>query len=601
MTPFDAKTHAGFSPARTRSALLGIMAPLTLLAACTSVPLPTWTPSLPRPAASTTTAPMPTPAEPATSVQTSPVAPPSVTATVPAEAPAPYSAAVAARFPAPSVVYKTPGLQAGRTHFTTQDEIHNWLRDQTTSLSRSAGIKAAVLSIGTSQQGQPLEALVLTRGTGTDPAALLATGRPTVLLVGQQHGDEPAASEAMLVVARELTQGLLQPVLERINVVIVPRANPDGADRGEHVTANGRDMDRDHLWLNTPEALALARLTRDYLPTVVLDAHEYTAVGPYLQKFGSVQKFDALLQFATTANQPEFLSKADEEWFRRPLLAALKGQGLSTEWHYTTSTDPADRKISMGDSQPETSRNVNGLKNAISLLVESRGSDMGRLHIQRRVHTHVTAIASVLGSTAQRASDLGQLRPYIEKEVSAQACRGEAIVEAATTPAQYDLLMLDPVTGADKPMTVDWNSALALRTLKSRVRPCGYWLSAGSKTAVERLRLQGVQVLRVLEQSALLGDIYREASRSGTSRQDVRTNMGDGAPIAKTEVALVRGVIDAPTGSYYIPLNQPLANLVMAALEPDTQSSYFSNQLLDNLASAARVMSEPSLKAEALP
>ncbi|MEO6320280.1 MAG: M14 family metallopeptidase, partial [Polaromonas sp.] len=559
MTPFDARTRAGFSPVRTRSALLGMMAPLALLAACTSVPLPTWTPALSRPAASTTTAPMPTPAAPATSVQTSPVAPQSVIATVPAEAPAPYSAAVAARFPAPSVVYKTPGLQAGRTHFTTQDEIHDWLRDQVATLSRSASVRAAVLSIGTSQQGQPLEALVLTRGTGTDPAALQATGRPTVLLIGQQHGDEPAAGEAMLVVARELAQGLLQPALERINVVVVPRANPDGADRGEHVTANGQDMNRDHLLLNTPEAQALARLTRDYLPTVVLDAHEYTAVGPYLQKFGSIQKFDALLQFTTTANQPEFLSKADEEWFRRPLLAALKGQGLSTEWYYTTSTDLADRKISMGGSQPETSRNVEGLKNAISLLIESRGTDIGRLHIQRRVHTHVTAITSVLGSTAQRASELGQLRPYIEKEVSAQACRGEAIVEAATTPAQYDLLMLDPMTGADKPMTVDWNSALALRTLKSRVRPCGYWLSASSKTAVERLRLQGVQVLRVLEQSAMLGDIYRETSRSGTSRQDVRTGMADGTLIVKTEVALVRGVIDAPTGSYYVPLNQPLA------------------------------------------
>ena len=71
--------------------------------------------------------------------------------------------------------------------------------------------------------------------------------------------------------------------------------------------------------------------------------------------------------------------------------------------------------------------------------------------------------------------------------------------------------------------------------------------------------------------------------------------------MVKTEVTLVRGVIDAPTGSYYVPMNQPLANLVIAALEPDTQSSYFSNQLLDNLASTARVMSEPSLKAEALP
>ena len=175
------------------------------------------------------------------------------------QAPAPYSAAVAARFPAPSMVYSTPGLQASRTAFTTQDEIHIWLRDQAAALSRSVGVKAAVLPIGTSQQGQPLEMLVLTRGTGTDPAALQATGRPTVLLIGQQHGDEPAGSEALLVIARELAQGLLQPLLERINVVIVPRANPDGAERGEPFTASGQDMSRDHLLLDTSEAQALAR------------------------------------------------------------------------------------------------------------------------------------------------------------------------------------------------------------------------------------------------------------------------------------------------------------------------------------------------------
>ncbi len=499
------------------------------------------------------------------------------------------------------MVYTTPGLQTGRTTFTTQDEIHYWLLDQAAALSRSVGVKAAVLPIGSSQQGQQLEALVLTRGAGTDPAALQATGRPTVLLIGQQHGDEPAGSEALLVIARELAQGLLQPLLERINVVIVPRANPDGATSGGHASANGLDMNRDHLLLNTPEAQALARLAHDYRPMVVVDAHEYTVVGPYLEKFGTLQRFDALLQYATTANLPEFLSKANEEWYRRPLLAALKGQGLSTEWYYTTSADLADKKISMGGPQPDTSRNVDGLKNAISLLVETRGAGIGRLNIQRRVHTHVTAITSVLGSTAQRASELGQLRPYIDKEVSSLACKGQALVEVATTPAQYDLLMLDPVSGADKTVTVDWDSALALRTLKARVRPCGYWLSAASKTAVERLRLQGVQVFRVLEQSALLGDIYRETSRSGVARPDVRGGMVDGPALIKTEVALVRGVIDAPAGSYYVPLNQPLANLAIAALEPDTQSSYLTNQLLDGLASTARVMAEPSVKIEELP
>lgn len=592
MTPYRSTARTGRPLTAARLVCLGLSAPLVWLAGCATVPLPAWTPAISRSPARTA----PAPPAPAARLEISPLTPPTQ------EAPLPYSAAVAARFAAPAVTYNTPGLQAGRTSFTTQDELQRWLHDQADTLSRSAGVTAAVLSMGQSQQGQALEALVLTRGSGTDPAALAATGRPTVLLIAQQHGDEPAGSEALLVVARELAQGLLQPLLEQINVVIVARANPDGAATQQRATAGGLDMHQDHLLLNTPEAQALARLTRDYRPTVVLDAHEYTVEGDYLQKFGAVQKFDALLQYASTANLPEFLSKAAEEWYRRPMLAALKGQGLTSEWSYSTSADPADKTISMGSVQPEVSPNTDGLKNMVSLLVQTRGAGLGRLDLQRRVHAQVTAITSVLGSTAQRASALTQLRPYLDKEVSAQACRGEAVVEAAPTPAQYDLLMLDPVSGADKIITVDWDSTLALRTLKNRVRPCGYWLAASSSTAAQRLRLQGLQVQRMLQPSALLGDMYVETARPDAARQ-AADSQADAAPNVNRmpNVNLVRGVIDAPPGSYYISLSQPLANLAIAALEPDAPGSYFSNQLLDGLASVARVMSPPSLQAEELP
>ncbi|MDP2820393.1 MAG: M14 family metallopeptidase [Polaromonas sp.] len=594
-----------YSPA-PRSGLLRPALPLLLslaLAGCTSVPLPPWPVPGGTAKAPPVAAPTPIPATvapPVVIVQPVPVRP-AVVVVAPATPEAPYSAAVAARFPAPSLIYSTPGLQEGRSSFTSNSEIQTWLRDLAASATASPGMKAALLPIGQSQRGEALEALVLTRAAGTDAAAIVASGRPTVLLIGQQHGDEPAGSEALLVVARELIQGLLRPVLDRVNVIIVPRANPDGSADNKRATSGGLDMNRDHLLLNTPEARALAKLTRDYHPTVVVDAHEYTVVGRFLQKFDAVQKYDALLQYATTANIPEFLTKASEEWYRRPLVAALKAQGLSSEWYYTTSTDLADKKISMGGTQPDTGRNVNGLKNTVSLLIETRGVGIGRLHIQRRVHTHVIAISSVLASTAQRAPELGQLQPYIEKEITSQACKDEAVVEAGPTLTQQELLMLDPVTGADKALRVEWNSALTLRKIKARVRPCGYWLSASSKTAVERLRLHGVQVRRVTEPSSMLGDIYRETARAAGVRQDVRGNIADAGQIVKIEVALVRGVIDAPIGSYYVPLNQPLANLVIAALEPDTQSSYFANQLIESLAGSARVMSEPALKTEELP
>jgi hypothetical protein len=591
--------HSTTNRAAARWTMLAAMA---LLAGCgTAVPLPPWTPGGPaRPAASRQSPPPANTAPAAPSmnapsdVQTFPVSPRGTNSGA-ADEPLPYGPAVAARFPAPAMTYSTPGLQSGRNTFTTQAEMHAWLVDQAAAAARNTGMKSALLPIGNSQNRQPLEALVLTRAGATDPGSLQASGKPTVLLIGQQHGDEPAGSEALLVLARELSQGLLRPLLERINVIIVPRGNPDGAATGQRVTQSGLDMNRDHLLLATPEAQALAKLTRDYRPTVVVDAHEYTAVGRFLQKFGALQRFDALVQYATTANTPEFLTRAAEEWYRRPLLASLQAQGLSSEWYYTTSTDLADKKVSMGGVQPDTGRNIYGLKNSVSLLIETRGVGLGRLHIQRRVHTHVTAIGSVLASTAQRASELGQLRPYIDREISARACREEAVVEAAATPGRYDLTMLDPESG------VDWDSSLALRKVKSRIRPCGYWLSSASTTAIERLRMHGVQVQRVNEAGSVLGDGYREESRTTGERLDVRGTVAGGAPVINAQVSLVRGVYDVPRNSYYVSLNQPLGNLVLAALEPDTQSSYFANSVLPDLQSTVRVMAEPSVKLEALP
>lgn len=596
-------------------AQLTLLATLTLLAACSSVPLPDWkaVDSSPSTAAAAVPVPVPVvtplaalapsilipPAPPRASI---PALPSTATpATQPGDADAPYNAAVAARFAPPSVTYTTPGLQGGRVNFTTQAEIQGWLREQAAAASRTPGVVATVLPIGQTQRGVALEALVLARSTRTDAATLAALGKPTVLLVGQQHGNEPAGSEALLVIARELAQGTLQPLLEKINVVIVPRANPDGANTDLRATSSGLDMNRDHLLLNTPEAQALAKLQHSYQPTVVMDAHEYTVVGRYLEKFGTVQKFDALLQYATTANLPEFLTKAADEWYHRPLLAALKTEGLSTEWYYTTSSDRQDKKISMGGVQPDTGRNVSGLKNAVSLLIETRGVGIGRLHIQRRVHTHVVAVSSVLASTAQRMSELSQLRPYIDKEVSLLACKGEAVVQADLTPGNYELVMLDAASGADKAVMVDWNSALLLRTVKARARPCGYWLAASSSTAVERLRLHGVQVLRVAEAGGMLGDRYQETARMAGERQDVRGAIADANPITRVEVSLSRGLVDVPRGSYYVPLGQPLGNLVVAALEPDTQSSYFANQLIPDVQHIVRVMVPPNVKFEELP
>ncbi|MFN3438833.1 MAG: M14 family metallocarboxypeptidase [Acidovorax sp.] len=604
-SPASAATH---TPSRPLPWKATAVLAAVLLTACSSTPLPPWPSSQ---TAQRPTAPAPVPrAQQGTVVPTplgqppQPPQPAVIASPLPPPAPLlvqnegpmapPYGAAVAARFPDPSMAYSTPGLGQDRRAFTTNAELSQWLRSLTDS-AQSGATRTKLLNLGMSQRGEPILGVVATRAANTDPATLESSGRPTVVLIGQQHGDEPAGGEALLVVSRELTQGLLEPLLDRINVIVVPRANPDGAAASTRVTANGVDMNRDHLLLNTPEARALAQVVNDYRPILVVDAHEYTVVGRYLQKFNAIQRYDALLQYTTTANYPEFLTKASQEWYHQPMVAALKGQGLTSDWYYTTSTNPDDKRISMGGTQPDTGRNVNGLKNTVSLLIETRGVGIGRMHIQRRVHAQVTAITSALRSTADRAANLEQVRSFVVRDISAQACRDQVVIEAAATPTQRDLDFLDPETGADKAIRVDWNSSLTLRPTKTRARPCGYWLAASSTTAVERLKLLGLQVLRIAESGSVLADTYRETARESGDRQDVIGTIAGGSGIVRVQVSPVRSAIDVPAGSFYVPLNQPRANLAVAALEPDTQNSYFANRLIEELGQTARVMSTPSL------
>ncbi|HSW06384.1 M14 family metallocarboxypeptidase [Aquabacterium sp.] len=495
----------------------------------------------------------------------------------------PYADAVAARFPAPSVRYDVPVLAEGRDDFTGNDE----LADLLTQLSRAGGTggtRIDRLELGRSQEGVAIQALRFSR----------STGKPVVLLIGQQHGDEPAGAEALLVVARALAGSELGAVLDQIEVIVLPRANPDGAGWGRRVAANGFDINRDHLLLRTSESQALARLVREHRPVVVVDAHEHTVVGRYREKFNAVQRYDMLLQYAMAANLPPALGRASEEWFRQPMLAALAREGLRSEWYYTNSMAPQNLRLSMGGVQPDTGRNVNGLRHAVSLLLESRGVGIGRLHLARRMHSHVVAMRAVLHSAAAHAAELVALQRAADAEVAAAACRGSVVVSATTTPTRRELLMLDPVTGADKALQVDWDSALQLRTVLERPRPCGYWLAAGETVAVEKLRALGVSVRTLGAAVTLQAEAWQEQARGEMARPDVRGTAADGAQtIVRVQVGLAAREHRAEPGSHYVPLDQPYANLIIAALEPDTQNSYYANRLLGDLNAVLRVTARP--------
>jgi hypothetical protein len=483
---------------------------------------------------------------------------------------------VAARYPDPDSIIATPAFKPGKPDFTSQEELQAFVD----ALSRrSPDLRVRI--IGSSQEARAIPLLVFARPSPADGGDLAKAGKPTVLIIGQQHGNEPAGGEAALALAAELADATRPGILDQINVLIVPRANPDGAFHFVRGLKNGGDVNRDHLLEATPEGRALGKVFVEYRPDVVLDCHEFGVKLRWYEKFQALQAYDALIQYATVSNLPSAITEASERLFRQPLLGALDAAGLRTSWYYTTAYDVNDRKVSMGGVVPDTGRNIAGLRNAVSFLIETRGVGIGKAHFKRRVQTHLIAMRSVLASAARERDSLLSLGRRVREEVAAAAGKGDLVVTGVAAPGRHVLRMIDPDTGADKDVDVEWRSALEIQAKLVRPRPFGYLLPASEATAASRLRDLGVSVLRLSEDADRNVERYRIVAASEAKKDDVRRNDEEGSvDILKLETETASATVSFRRGDFYVPLDQPLANVVIAALEPEPQSSYASNHLL---------------------
>ena len=478
-------------------------------------------------------------------------------------------AAVALRYPDPSVPYQTPGLAAGRTDFASHQEVLDYLRNLAAKHPQ-----ITVELIGKSQQGRDIPLILLSSKRG------FQNHKPTVLILGQQHGNEPAGGEAALA----LTEQLLQresDLLAQVNVLVMPRANPDGAQNFVRATANGLDVNRDHLLLQTPEGQAIAATALRYRPQVVMDLHEFTVGDRWLAKFAGYAKYDALLQASTVGNMDQNMAALALRDFVAAARTALEREQLSTFWYHTASTDPLDKVVSMGGVQPDTGRNVFGLRHAVSILIETRGVGLGRAHFPRRVHSHVVASLAVIRAAAAQGESLVKAVADAGVATAAQACRGDMVVQAKATPTKEPLQFVDAITGSDRTELVEWRSALALNVVATRARPCGYWLGPSQTAAIGKLEALGVKALPLSQDRRAEVEVYRVLTEKGGQRMDARGAIATSKAIREITVALDKSTVVLPAGGWFVGLDQALGSIAAAALEPDSQNSFVANHVMD--------------------
>ncbi|MFN8537814.1 MAG: M14 family metallopeptidase [Thermomicrobiales bacterium] len=151
---------------------------------------------------------------------------------------------------------------------------------------------ALVRRVGRSYEGREMPAVELIKAGGgviwsRHKASLF---KRTLLVIARHHANEPASTHAALRLSWLVgTDPGYAALLDRVNIAILPMANPDGAAlhalmMAEHPTwkhhaarynAVGREFARDHFDPATPwgEARVRPRLWHEWLPDVVVDNH----------------------------------------------------------------------------------------------------------------------------------------------------------------------------------------------------------------------------------------------------------------------------------------------------------------------------------------
>lgn len=436
---------------------------------------------------------------------------------------------------------------------------------------------------GTSPEGRPIYAVIASKdGDTLDPS------KPVLLAQAGIHPGEIDGKDAGMMLLRDIAFYGRDDLLDRVNLILIPILSVDGHERasaysrpnqrgpriqGWRNTATNQNLNRDYLKLDQPEMRAVRGLILKYKPDLYVDIHvtdgldyQYDVTYGYNGENGSYSRSPAI---ATWLDQA----------FKPAMNAALEAQG-----HV-----PGELVFGQDDANPLAGLNDGGLGERFSngwgsaarvptILIENHSL---KPHEQRVLGTYVF-LEQAMRTLAERGGDLrtaiaadSALRPA---EIPANFVQDEA--PSSTRPFKgilyntYD----SPASGrreirwSGQPDPELWQMPFygSHPTLTLR-RPTAYWVPSYRTDIIERLTIHGIRMETVTEPRSV--DV--EMLRLNDPRLATRANEGHVA-VSISGVTPERKTWTFPTGSVRVPTDQPLGDIVVLLLEPQSSESFFA-------------------------
>jgi len=470
----------------------------------------------------------------------------------------------------------TPAERSNFALTATYDEVRAYLE----RLDRASPLIRLEV-IGRSAEGREIVAAVASRSGRRDPR------RPLVLAQGGIHAGEIDGADAALMLLRDIAVRGRSELIDRADLMVVPVFNVDGHARsgrfsrpnqrgpelqGWRTTAQNLNLNRDYAKLDAPETRAMMGLIRRVDPDLYLDLHVTDGIDYQYDVTWGSEGHDGGHAYSPS------IARWMAEAFDPAVTAGLRAAGhIPGPLVFAVDNRDPYRAITDGPFGARLSSGWGDLAHTPTVLLENHSLKPYR---QRVLGTYIF-VEQALRVAAARGAELRAARDRDRAARPAEIAanfRPEAQPRGTREflPIAYETYA-SPATGGRE---VRWlgRPAPAIRvpvvrsapSLRLR-RPAAYWVPATQPAVIERLRLHGVRLETPSEPRTMALEMLRAVSPT-LAPQASEGRVGVRAERFTRE----RRRETFAVGSVRVPTDQPLGDLAVLLLEPESEESFFA-------------------------
>jgi hypothetical protein len=450
-----------------------------------------------------------------------------------------------------------------------------------------------VMDIGATPEGRTMIALVVSKDRAFTPEAAAKTDKAIIMIQSGIHAGEIEGKDTVLMLIRDMTVSKkFASWLDHAIFVVIPVFNVDGheyfsayhrpsqngpSSTGLRATAQRLNLNRDYMKADTPEMRAWLRVFNSWMPDFLVDNHVTD---------GSDMQYDVTWDMARNQD----IAEPAGAWVREKYVPELDKR-MAADGHMVAPYGALrNREFFMEVFSPRYSHLYSAVQNRPSLLVETHSLKTARTRawanydIMRHTIDIITADAESLRRAVRdadramsaRAGDRNAEPVYLAGKVSEKS---RPIVYHALKNAPFK----SEVTGAnvthytgevDDIQTVIHDQ---IDTTLAAQMPLGYLIPAAFSSAAVLLQTHGVEIERTAKPLDQIFETYRFTSTKFAA------NASEGHVMLTVEPRVVKEKIFIPAGSYWVPMKQRRARLILSLLEPNAPDSIAAWGLLNSV------------------